>query len=218
MKGGQFFFNKVMKYSTFSLEYALFTQGCAAIGGIDEVGRGCLAGPVVAAAVVIRSPDTYLPGIFDSKLMTRAARERVYELICRSVDGYGVGTASVEEIDGLGISRAAALAMARAYGKLLFKPDVVIFDGKHIRAPALPCLKIDKADQKHYVVSAASVLAKVYRDRLMCKMAERYPEYGFDHHVGYGTKQHFDALRSCGVCEIHRKSYAPVKRAMEGRL
>lgn len=205
-----------MNYSTFSLEYALLHQGCSVVAGIDEVGRGCLAGPVVAGVVAISAPNDYLPGVFDSKLMSISARERMSDVIRKTVDGYGIGLATVEEIDALGIAKASALAMARAYGKLTRKPDIVIIDGANIQSPVLHCLKIDKADQKHYVVSAASVIAKVYRDRLMHDLASTYPGYGFEKHVGYGTKLHMDALRSHGVCDIHRKSYAPVRRVLDG--
>lgn len=203
--------------STFSLEYSLFQQGYAAIGGIDEVGRGCLAGPVVAAAVVITSPEAYIPHVFDSKLMTRSSREKIFGLLCEKVSSFGIGSATAEEIDRVGISYAASMAMARAYDALRVKPDLVIVDGKHVRSPFFHCLKIDKADQKHYVVSVASVLAKVYRDNLMCDLSKTYGGYGFERHVGYGTREHLIALDKLGVCELHRKTYSPVKRRLEGK-
>lgn len=200
-----------MKYSTFSLELALFENGHKRIAGMDEVGRGCLAGPVVAAIVIISSPDQYLAGVWDSKLMTHKARERIYDQLCESVDGYGFGLSEPSEIDDLGIASASSLAMQRAYGSLKIRPDIVLIDGSKVQAPNLPRMKIQQGDRRHYVMSAASVIAKVYRDRLMRELAKKYTGYGFERHVGYGTKQHMSALKSLGVTDIHRKSFSPVK-------
>lgn len=205
-----------MIYSTFSLEYALFERGYATVAGIDEAGRGCLAGPVVAAVVVISSPTCYLTGVFDSKLLTRSARESLFDSIIEQVDEYGIGVVSPQDIDQMGISQAASLAMSRAYEQLHEKPDIVIIDGKHVRSPELRGMKFNKADQDHYVVSASSVLAKVYRDRLMSEYARKYPGYGFEKHVGYATIEHKRALQNLGVCEIHRRTYAPVRNIIEG--
>ncbi len=205
-----------MHYSTFSLEYSLLEIGYSRIAGVDEVGRGCLAGPVVAGIVVISSPTSYIPGIVDSKLMSRKSREKVFDSICCIVDGYGIGVVSAQEIDAVGISEASSMAMARAYDKLRVRPDLVIVDGKNIKSPVWKRLRIDKADMKHYVVSLASVLAKVYRDRLMAEYSLKYPRYGFEKHVGYGTKAHMEAMSRYGICELHRKSYAPVRRTVEG--
>ena len=201
-----------MKYSTFSLEKSLLDNGYSYVGGIDEAGRGCLAGPVVAAVVVISNSEQYIPGVWDSKVMSGKRREGVYDKICEKVESYGIGTAEAGEVDELGISEAGSLAMHRAYGNLSVRPDIVLIDGERVRAPNLPSFKIKQGDRRHYVISAASVLAKVFRDRLVRKLAESYPGYGFEQHVGYGTKQHLDALRKLGVTEIHRRTFSPVKR------
>lgn len=205
-----------MKFCTFSLEKSLLDRGYARVAGIDEVGRGCLAGPVVAAAVLVSSETQYLSGVWDSKQMTRSSREAVFNQLCGLVEAYGVGVASVAEIDELGIAEAAARAMLRAYSALSVRPDIVLVDGPpSIASPNLSKLQIVDGDRKHYVISAASVIAKVHRDRLMVSMARDYPRYGFERHVGYGTREHLEALKQYGACEIHRTSYAPVRRVMK---
>lgn len=199
------------RYSNFSLEYSLLNNGCKSVAGMDEVGRGCLAGPVVAAIVVISGEDQYIPGVWDSKIMTKKRREGMYSQILDVADGHGIGKSSCREIDKMGIGWAAALAMRRAYESLDFQPDMVLVDGKYVRTPNLRSLKIKKGDSKHFVISAASVVAKVYRDNLLCKLAEVYPEYGFHKHVGYGTREHIRAIEKFGPCHIHRRSFSPVK-------
>lgn len=201
-----------LRYCNFSLEYSFLNNGCQFVAGIDEVGRGCLAGPVVAAVVVVSNKDQYLPGVWDSKLMTKKRREFAYDKIINVVDGYGVGESSCVEIDEIGIGEASSLAMLRAYEKLKLRPDIVLVDGKFVSSPNLRSMKITQGDRKHYVISAASVVAKVYRDRLMVEMAKKYTGYGFERNVGYGTKEHRDAIEKIGICRIHRKSFSPVKQ------
>ncbi len=206
-----------MKYSTFSLEKALFDQGYSTVAGMDEAGRGCLAGPVVGAVVVISSEEQYLPGVWDSKVMTRNKREELYDHIQDTVDGYGIGIAEAQEIDELGLSEAGSLCMRRAYEELSVRPDIVLVDGIRVRSPNLSKVKIKEGDRKHYVISAASVLAKVYRDRLMDELANRYEGYGFERNVGYGTREHMEALEKFGIVAIHRKTYSPIVKILKGK-
>lgn len=193
------------------------------ICGVDEVGRGPLAGPVVAAAVVLPRgglPQTIGDRIRDSKSMTPRQREALFPALvelCR----YAVAEASVAEIDSLNILRASLLAMQRAVEGLGMKPDTVLIDGKH--APELPCpaLTIVKGDGKSLSIAAASIIAKVTRDRLMKRLAAWHPGYGWEQNAGYGTARHIAALRALGPTEWHRKSFSPVlaarKNMPEGR-
>jgi ribonuclease HII len=203
-----------MKYSTFSKEHVLFENGCTLVAGIDEAGRGSLAGPVVAAVVAISSDEQYIPGVWDSKIMTIKRREDAFEMICDMADGWAVGSVGPGEIDRIGIGTATKKAMEEAYRGLELdeRPDIVLIDGSRVKTPNVTGFRINAGDRKHYVISAASVIAKVTRDRLMYEYAERYPEYGFELHVGYGTKKHMAAIEKFGVTDIHRKSYAPVRR------
>ncbi len=205
-----------MQFPTFSLEYSLLQKNYHYVAGIDEVGRGCLAGPVVAAVAVVTNESQYLPLVRDSKLTTRPQRLSLNRKLINVLADYGIGEASVEEIDELGISQAAKLAMQRAYSQLNQRPDVTLIDGRYIKSPSLTGFKMNKGDMKHYVISAASIIAKVYRDNLMINLAKKFPEYGFDQHVGYGTKLHLDMMCKHGVCELHRKSYLPVKKYLNG--
>jgi ribonuclease HII len=206
-----------VKYSTFSLEKTLLDNEYSHIAGIDEAGRGCLAGPVVAGVVVISTPKQYLPGVWDSKVMTRKQREEMFNRILEVVDEWAVGRVDPQEIDALGINEAASLAMRRAYEQLGCKPEIVLFDGIKIKTPNVRGFRIKAGDRKHFVISAASVVAKVTRDRLMRDYALEYPEYGFEHHVGYGTKGHVQALEKYGITAIHRLSYSPVALIVKGK-
>lgn len=177
--------------------------------GVDEVGRGPLAGPVVAAAVIYseRLPS----GITDSKKLTAKKRELLAPMIMQHCD-YGIGMATVEEIDQLNILHATMLAMQRAVAALPCAPQVALIDGN--RAPDLggiTCECIVKGDQKSISIAAASVVAKVTRDTMMQQLAETYPHYGFEKHAGYGTAQHMQALVNHGACPAHRRSFAPVR-------
>lgn len=183
------------------------------MAGVDEAGRGPLAGPVVAAAVILddRSP---IKGLADSKQLTQLKRERLYDEIRAKALCCSVAQASVEEIDQLNILQATMLAMRRAVQGLRLKPSKVLVDGN--RLPPLDVLTeaIVCGDALVPSISAASILAKVTRDRLLCELHLQYPEYGFDRHKGYGTAQHMRALQMHGPLAVHRRSFAPVARAL----
>jgi ribonuclease HII len=183
------------------------------LAGVDEAGRGPLAGPVVAAAVILddRAP---IKGLADSKQLTAARRERLYDEIRAKALCCSVAQASVEEIDQLNILQATLLAMRRAVLGLRLKPAKVLVDGN--RLPPLDVLAeaIVSGDSMVPSISAASILAKVTRDRLLCELHLQHPEYGFDRHKGYGTAQHMQALKMHGAIAVHRRSFAPVARAL----
>lgn len=181
------------------------------ICGVDEAGRGPLAGPVVAAAVIL-CPNTKVYGLNDSKLLSQDQRERLLNAIL-SVCDVGIGIAEPQEIDARNILQASMLAMQRAVSELSVSPDVALIDGN--RAPDIPCktVTIIKGDSKSRSIAAASIVAKVTRDRLMQMADARYPQYGFSKHKGYPTQFHRERLAKIGPCPIHRYSYAPVKQA-----
>jgi len=184
--------------------------------GVDEAGRGPLAGPVVVAAVIL--PAHYdLDGLDDSKRLSAHSRERLVPLIENQAIAFAVEFVEVEEIDRVNILRATLNGMQRAVEKLDPAPHKVLIDGN--RAPQLSCAvqTVIGGDRLVASISAASVLAKVYRDRLMLGMHELYPDYGFDRHKGYPTTLHLERLRDLGPCPIHRKSFAPVRRAIARR-
>ncbi len=172
--------------------------------GVDEVGRGPLAGPVVAAAVIL---DVQIPGIKDSKCLTPKKRELLAEQIKTHAHAYAFGRAEVDEIDGLNIHHATLLAMQRAIEALAATPTEVWVDGLYVPEVNMLCHPVVKGDSLIYQISAASILAKVYRDSEMISMDTIYPGYGFAAHKGYGTAQHQIALRTLGLCPIHRKSF-----------
>lgn len=182
------------------------------IAGVDEVGRGPLAGPVYAAAVIL-DPRRRIRGLADSKLLTVERREELDAEIRAVAVAWSLGTASVEEIDSINILQASLLAMRRAVADLPFRPRLVLVDGGN-RPADLGCAStaIIKGDQKVNAISAASIIAKVARDRLMQMLDGTYPGYGFACHKGYGTPDHLLALQTLGVCAIHRRSFAPVRR------
>ncbi len=184
------------------------------ICGVDEAGRGPLAGPVYAAAVVF-DPAARVPrGIADSKLLTAPERERLAMLIKERALAWSVAWASVEEIDRLNILQASLLAMQRAVETLSVMPHEVLLDGQHCPVLSFPARAIVDGDARVKVISAASILAKTERDAEMCRLHERFPQYGFDIHKGYPTPDHLQALRRHGVCEVYRRSFAPVKELL----
>ncbi|WP_334134818.1 ribonuclease HII [Tepidimonas sp.] len=185
------------------------------VAGVDEAGRGPLAGPVVAAAVMLDEQQP-VAGLADSKTLSAARRERLYERILARALCVGVGIAEVEEIDRLNILQATLLAMQRAVAALRLRPSLVRVDGN--RLPALPMRAeaVVRGDATDAAIAAASIVAKVTRDRLMDALHARYPVYGFDRHRGYGTVQHMQALRAHGPCAAHRRSFAPVMQALIG--
>jgi ribonuclease HII len=185
------------------------------ICGVDEAGRGPLAGPVFAAAVVF-PPGRRVPnGIADSKLLSAQRRDKVARVIKERALAWAVAWASVEEIDSLNILQASLLAMRRAVESLNLSPDEVLLDGIHCPVLAVPARAVIDGDAKIKVISAASILAKIARDAEMCRLHQRFPQYGFDEHKGYPTPRHLAALRRYGPCEVYRRSFAPVRELLE---
>jgi ribonuclease HII len=206
-------------------DFAIERQGKGLVCGIDEAGRGPLAGPVVAAAVILqprRFPKLLRDELDDSKVLTRQQREACYRVLWRCVDRgaarIGIGAVSAPEIDRLNILRAALLAMARAVAVLGVHPDTALVDG--VIAPPLACAvkTVVKGDTLSFSIAAASVVAKVTRDRIMRGLAPRYPSYGWETNVGYATQEHGEAIRRLGITPHHRRSFAPVRLAAEGDL
>lgn len=184
------------------------------IAGVDEAGRGPLAGPVYAAAVIL-NPRKAIVGLADSKKLTAGKREQLFDVIRRDAHAWAIASASVEEIDRINILQASLLAMKRAVEALATQPHQILVDGLHCPKVTMAARAIVKGDSKEPAISAASILAKVARDREMHKLHEQYPHYGFIQHKGYGTAVHLAALRSHGVSPVHRRSYAPVKNCLE---
>ena len=184
------------------------------VAGIDEAGRGPLAGPVVAACVALPAAAT-LRGVRDSKELTAAEREAAFTRITAAAVAFGIGSASVEEVDAFNIRMASLLAMRRAFEALGIQPQGLLIDGKDtILVPDVPCEAVIDGDARSLSVAAASILAKVTRDRLMDACAADYPLYRFEENKGYGTPEHLEALRVHGPCEIHRKSFRPVRELL----
>ncbi len=204
-----------MIFPTINLEKSLWQKGFANVAGLDEAGRGPLAGPVVAGAVMIHKQDQIVVEVRDSKKMSEKKREAAYTDIIAKSTGWGVGVVDAEQIDRIGIQKAVLKAMKMALGNLVssckLNPEYLIVDGKGVlMIPGYKMEKITKGDLNHYSIAAASILAKVTRDRIMKDLADKYPQYGFAKHVGYGTKAHIDAIYSNGPCEIHRKTFKPI--------
>jgi ribonuclease HII len=185
------------------------------ICGVDEAGRGPLAGPVFAAAVVFPPGRRAPNGIADSKLLSARRRESVAGVIKERALVWAVAWASVEEIDSLNILQASLLAMRRAVESLNLAPDEVLLDGTHCPVLSVPARAVIDGDAKIKVIAAASILAKTARDAEMCRLHERFPQYGFDEHKGYPTPRHLEALRRYGVCEAYRRTFAPVRDMLE---
>ena len=185
------------------------------ICGVDEAGRGPLAGPVFAAAVVFPPGRRAPNGIADSKLLSARRRESVAGVIKERALVWAVAWASVEEIDSLNILQASLLAMRRAVESLNLAPDEVLLDGTHCPVLSVPARAVIDGDAKIKVIAAASILAKTARDAEMCRLHERFPQYGFDEHKGYPTPRHLEALRRYGVCEVYRRTFAPVRDVLE---
>lgn len=181
------------------------------IAGVDEVGRGPLAGPVVAAAVIL-SKEFPIEGLADSKALSEKKREQLSMVIKQSSIAWAIGRAEIEEIDEINILKASLLAMKRAVGALVVQPQHVLVDGNHCPDFSCSAEAIVKGDSKVKAISAASIIAKVERDTEMQRMDDDYPGYGFAKHKGYPTKQHLLALEELGACPIHRRSFAPVRR------
>ena len=195
-------------------ERELRAEGFCWIAGVDEAGRGPLAGPVTAGAVILPWREAGLPGVFDSKQLSAEAREELYEELL-ALDGadIGVGIADVAEIDKLNILKAAHLAMFRAVAQLK-KVDCVLVDGLPVKGFTVPARNLIKGDARSASIAAASIVAKVVRDRMMMEADVKYPQYGFASHKGYGSAEHLEALRKYGACPIHRRSFRPVAEVL----
>ena len=191
----------------YEFEKAAVNSGFSCICGVDEAGRGPRAGPVCAAAVILPE-GAVIEGLDDSKKLTEKKRERLYDIIKQTAVAYSVAYGTLEEIETVNILEATYLAMNRAIEGLNVKPDFALIDGNRVpRGIKIPCETIVKGDSKSMSVAAASVLAKVTRDRLMLEYDKKYPEYNFKKHKGYGTKEHTELIKQYGPCEIHRLSF-----------
>ncbi len=197
---------KVRAFRT--LENSVRRMGFVRVAGVDEVGRGCLAGPVVAAAVVL-DPDRYIARVCDSKTVTALERERLYERIVRGAIAWAVAGAEPDEIDRFNIHQASLRAMQRAVAGLTPSPDFVLVDAFRIPDLLMAQRAVVHGDSRCTAIAAASIVAKVTRDRLMLELHSRDPRYGFDRHKGYATRDHLDAVSRFGYSEAHRRSFRP---------
>jgi len=188
------------------IERGLLADGYKAICGIDEAGRGPLAGPVFAAAVVLPF-GIDIPGLNDSKKLSEAMRKKLYDIIVKKALAYGIGTADHKEVDEINILNATFLAMKRAAENITIRPDFALIDGNRDPGLTIKSKCIVGGDGKSASIAAASILAKVSRDALMIELAEKYPQYGFEKHKGYGTKMHYQKLDEFGASEIHRATF-----------
>ena len=190
----------------YELEKSLIPDGMKAVCGLDEAGRGPLAGPVFAGAVIL--PEGYLPqGLNDSKKLSEKARCRLFDEICENALAWSYGISTPEEIDEINILNASMLAMRRAVESLSLSPDFLLVDGNVVRGFTQPALAVIKGDAKSPSIAAASIIAKVLRDRECVRMDLEYPQYGFAKHKGYPTKAHFMAVEQYGLSPLHRKSF-----------
>lgn len=197
--------------SMWTIERSLYEKGCEYIAGVDEAGRGPLAGPVVAASVILPK-DFDLVGVIDSKQLSIKQREYFFEKIKQSAISYSIAVISNEQIDEQNIYEATKKAMRKAILETSIKPDFVLIDAVELEHLPFPSKSLIKGDERSISIAAASILAKVTRDELMDKIAEQFPEYQFDKHKGYGTREHLEALKRFGPTPYHRFSFAPVKK------
>ncbi len=204
-----------VKIPTYEREEALILQGYTVVAGVDEVGRGPLAGPVMAAAVVLPSVRMdWFDEVRDSKLLSAAKRALLAPMIRHDSLAFGIGSASVSEIDRMGIARATMLATVRSVRKLALKPTYVLTDNVRLRGIGLPHTAVPDGDTLCLSIAAASVIAKVARDEIMMDLDKRYPQYGFAQHKGYATAEHMERIYEIGVCDIHRKTFFPAKEIL----
>ncbi len=192
-----------------AFEEEIQARGFRVIAGLDEAGRGPLAGPVVAAAVVL-APIKKMAGIDDSKKLSPEQREKFFSLILQQAAAVGIGVVDAREIDRLNILRASLKAMEQAVQNLPLSPDFLLIDGIHSLTLPLAQRAIPKGDQRCQSIAAASIVAKVTRDRLMLAYHDEYPQYNFARHKGYGTREHLQAIRQYGCCPLHRQSFKPI--------
>ena len=199
----------------FDFEHQARSEGFTVIAGIDEVGRGCLAGPVVAAACVLDLEKPLPKGLNDSKKLTAKQRGEIDDELRATALSFAVGQIEADEIDQINILQATIRAMAAAIGNLNPRPEFLLIDAVKLRDVAIPQKSIIKGDSISASIAAASVIAKVFRDALMHDYHNTYPQYGFAEHVGYGTAAHFEALRVHGPCHLHRKTFRGVLPATQ---
>ncbi len=199
-----------MPYPNRKIEKKLYRTGFKYIAGVDEAGRGAWAGPIVAAAVIL-DPKIKIKGIKDSKLLRKPERLRLDQLIKIQAVAWAVGSISQETIDELGIAKANILAMQRALKQLSLQPDYLLIDALPLDYAKMPYQNIIDGDYKVTSIAAASIIAKVYRDELMDRLDEEFPAYGFKQHKGYGTAHHFQMINQYGICQLHRRSFKPIK-------
>jgi len=198
--------------SKFEFERKALAEGFKVVAGLDEVGRGCLAGAVVAAAVVFESEDSVPDGVDDSKKISKPRREELAGLIRERALTYSIAEVDAEEVDRINILEATKKAMLSAVGKLDPAADFLLIDAVRLTACSLPQKSIIKGDSASVSIGAASIIAKVHRDKMMADYDRLYPEYGFAKHVGYGTPDHLEALRIHGPCPIHRMTFRGVNQ------
>ena len=194
------------EHNMWEIEQSYYAQGITCICGVDEAGRGPLAGPVCAAAVILPA-NLDIPGLNDSKKLSDKRRRELYPVIMEQAIAYGIGLADHQEIDEINILQATFLAMERAMQNLSVKPELALIDGNREKDFGVPVKTVGHGDSLSASIAAASVLAKVTRDDIMLQMAEEYPGYGFEIHKGYGTKAHYQALAEKGPCPIHRMTF-----------
>jgi ribonuclease HII len=194
------------------IEHEKRAQGYELIAGVDEAGRGPLAGPVYTAAVIL-PPDIYIPGINDSKKLSEKKRDEIFDMIIENAIAYKIERGTLEEIEQTNILAATLAAMERAINGLSVKADFALIDGNRNSGITVPNENVIKGDAKSISIAAASILAKVSRDREIIEMSKKYPGYGFEKHKGYGTPEHIAAIERLGMCEIHRKGF--VKKALD---
>jgi len=200
---------------TLKVEQSLWKQGLLRVAGVDEAGLGCLAGPIVAAAVLLPPQCEMLEGVRDSKLLSASARSRLFDPIQSNAIAVGVGIATVQEIEQINVLRASYLAMQRALSRISLY-DHALIDGRPVKQADLGShTAIVDGDATCYAIACASIIAKVRRDRLMQRLAKRFPNYGWERNVGYGTKQHLEAIETFGITPHHRRTYAPVQKAIQ---
>ncbi len=195
-----------MESKLWEIENGLLSSGYSAICGVDEAGRGPLAGPVFAAAVIL-PPGIEIDGLNDSKKLSEKKRELLFDIICEKAVSFGIAKSSESEIDEINILRASLLAMRRAVSLLEQKPGYILVDGNQVFEADVPVQYIVKGDSLSANIAAASILAKVSRDRFMLKLSEEYPQYQFEKHKGYPTKLHYECVEKFGLSPVHRRSF-----------
>ena len=189
-----------------AIEQGFYEQGLTLVCGVDEAGRGPLAGPVCAAAVILPA-NIEIPGLNDSKKLTDKKRRELFPIIQEKAIAYGIAFADEKEIDEINILQATFLAMERAVSQLSIRPEHILIDGNRNKDFGVPSTTVVHGDSLSASIAAASILAKVTRDDVMLEMAKEYPQYGFEIHKGYGTKAHYEALQKCGPCPLHRMTF-----------